>query len=331
MSCYSAECLGCERSKEKKFMTDSITVIVPSYRRPDQLAACLRGIANQDRPPDEVIVVRRGDDFATARTIESESFAVREITVETPGQIFALRAGVAAANTELVAFVDDDAIPNPDWLSRILAAFEDRSVGGVGGRDVVHQNGRIETGQASDVGRLTWWGRAVGNHHLGIGPPRRVDILKGCNCAYRREVIGLPFGLRGNGAEVANDMAMSLFVRSSGADLVYDSQIVVDHFPGVRFDADARNQSSAQAELDAVYNVAFVICSTNPSIHLRFRLYHLLVGHRMIPGVLRSLAGIWLREGQSIARFLSIQLTVAQATRDAHRRPLQFWRPPDMP
>jgi glycosyltransferase involved in cell wall biosynthesis len=305
----------------------TVTVVVPSYRRPEQLAACLRGIARQDRPPDEVVVVRREGDSATAAVIKSEPLSVKEITVKVPGQSFALRAGVAGASGGIVAFVDDDAIPRFDWLARILVSFQDRSVGGVGGRDVVHQNGGIEIGEARDVGRLTWWGRAVGNHHIGIGSPRRVDILKGCNCAYRRDVIGLPVGLRGSGAEVANDMATSLFVRSRGLELIYDPEIVVDHFPGVRFDADGRNQPSRRAELDAVYNVSYAICSTNPSIRGRFRLYHLLVGHRMIPGALRTLVGKWKQERLSFEGYLSVQRTVREATRDAHRHPLEFWTP----
>jgi glycosyltransferase involved in cell wall biosynthesis len=311
-----------------EFDARTVSVVVPSYRRPEELAACLRGIASQDRIPDEVVVVRRVDDSSTAAVIESESLPVKEITVENPGQVSALRAGVAATRADIVAFVDDDAIPHSDWLARILVAFQDRSVGGVGGRDVVHQNGRIEIGESRDVGRLTWWGRAVGNHHIGVGPPRRVDILKGCNCAYRRDIIGIPLGLRGHGAEVANDMAMSLFVRSRGFDLIYDPEIVVDHYPGFRYGEDVRHHPSQQAELDAVYNIAYAICSTNPSIRRRFRLYHLLVGHRTIPGAIRSLFGMWSHEGQSLERFLSIHRIVRDASRDARREPLRFWKPP---
>ena len=299
----------------------TVTVVVPSYRRPEQLAACLRGIANQDWLPDEVVVVRRVDDMTTATVIESTSLTVKEVTVEMAGQVAALRAG------DIVVFVDDDAIPHSDWLARILAAFQDRSVGGVGGRDVVHQNGRIEIGEASDVGRLTWWGKVVGNHHIGVGPPRRVDVLKGCNCAYRREVIGIPLGLRGNGAEVANDMAMSLFVRSHGSDLIYDPDIVVDHYPGVRLDEDIRNQPSERAALDAVYNVTYAVCSIYPSIRLRYRLFHFIVGHRTIPGALRILIGVWEQERRSFERIVLIHRTVGEAIRDAHRQPLRFWVP----
>ena len=154
-----------------------------------------------------------------------------------------------------------------------------------------------------------------------------MDVLKGCNCAYLRDIIGIPIGLRGNGAEVANDMAMSLFVRSHGSDLIYDPDIVVDHYPGVRLDEDVRNQPSKRAELDAVYNVTYAICSTYPSVCLRYRLYHLIMGHRYDSRSTSNFAGVRKRERRKSERVVSIHRTVREAIRDAHRQPLEFWIP----
>lgn len=302
-------------------------MVVPSYRRPDQLAECLLGISRQERAPDEVIVVRRAEDQPTAAELDRSPVPVTGVVVSEPGQVAALCAGVKAASGEIVAIVDDDAVPRPDWLARLAPHFDDAAVGGVGGRDVVHEGGGILTGEKEQVGKLTRWGRSIGNHHLGVGPPRDVDILKGCNCAYRRDVVGFPLSLRGQGAQVANDLATSLYVRAKGLRLVYDPSVVIDHYPGQRFDEDSRGAQSRQAKLDGVYNFAYAICSVRPDVRRRYLFYHVAVGNRMAPGAVRGLAGKLRRETGRTGQLVAGQRTIWQATRDARRRPLRFWEP----
>ena len=93
-----------------------------------------------------------------------------------------MTAGLAYADADFVALTDDDAEPVEDWLERIAVVFEEQDdVAGVGGRD--DQVGTIA--EQLDVGRVQWFGRVIGNHHLGAGPPRDVDVLKGVCCAFR--------------------------------------------------------------------------------------------------------------------------------------------------
>jgi len=53
----------------------AVTVVVPTYRRPEHLGRCLEGIRAQSRAPDEVVVVRRADD-ETTRTFLAERAAL---------------------------------------------------------------------------------------------------------------------------------------------------------------------------------------------------------------------------------------------------------------
>src|SRR5207247_3046342 len=105
----------------------------------------------------------------------------------------------------------------PDWIQRIELHFQrDDELGGVGGRDWVHRAAKVENGAAATVGRVRWYGRVIGNHHVGVGEQREVDVLKGANMSYRRaavQVIGFDEQVRGSGAQVHFELALGLAVK----------------------------------------------------------------------------------------------------------------------
>lgn len=275
----------------------TIAVIVPSYRRPSDLERCLAALARQTRRADQVLVVARPDDVATwavARSAPS-SLPVETVAVATGGVVAALNTGLECASREIVAFTDDDAAPRPDWLERIAAHFAaDPSLGGVGGRDWIFQHGRLEDGQTAVVGKLSWFGRCVGSHHLGVGAPREVDVLKGVNMAFRAAALaGVRFDerLRGGGAQVGNELGVSLAVKRGGWKLLYDPAVAVDHFPAARHDEDQRNTFSPLAIRNAVFNETLLLCGHFGSLRrLAFMLWAIGVGDRAAPGLTQ-----WLR------------------------------------
>jgi cellulose synthase/poly-beta-1,6-N-acetylglucosamine synthase-like glycosyltransferase len=166
----------------------AIDVVVPSYARPILLERCLVALAAQTVAPRSVVVVARPDDAATWAATRAAAGVARAVSVEAPGVVAALRAGVAATTGDAVAFTDDDAEPEPEWLARIAHHLARPGVGGVGGRD--HIAGQTLPAR-SVVGRRFAFGRTVGDHHLGVGPARPVDILKGVNMAFRVDALAL--------------------------------------------------------------------------------------------------------------------------------------------
>lgn len=298
----------------------SVSIVVPSYRRPEALGRCLLALAEQLYSNDEVIVVRRRDDGATAdafRQLRAE--AVKEVEVRTPGQVAAMLAGIRRASGDVIALTDDDAVPRADWLSQLRACFEDPAVGGVGGRDVVHASTSNQEVLRQDVGRITSWGKQIGNHHLGIGPARRVMLLKGANMAFRRAALAIPEGLRGQGAQVHQEVSMCLWARKQGWKLVYDPAIIVDHYPAERFDVDRRERPEAKAVSDAAYNYTFSLLSFEPQLFWRRALYGLLVGDRAIPGFARATAAFGKRDADVIRRLPPSLRGQAEALADIAR------------
>jgi len=275
-----------------------ISVIVPTYQRPPDLARCLTSLKQQTRHMDELWVIVRDTDEKTwqfLETFERDSLPLHTATVTASGVIAAMNIGLDSATGDIIVFTDDDAAPHPDWLEKIEAYYlADEKVGGVGGRDWVYHGTKLEDGSQSVVGKLQWFGRLIGNHHIGSGDGREVDVLKGVNMSFRREAIAdLHFDqrMRGSGAQVHFEVVFSLTLRQKGWKLIYDPQIAVDHFPAQRFDEDQRNSFNAQASVNAIHNETVALLSYLPPLRrFVFVIWAITIGTTEAFGLIQ-----WLR------------------------------------
>lgn len=274
-----------------------ISVIVPTYQRPPDLARCLTALQQQTRPVDELWVIVRDTDEKTWKFLESfefDSLPLRTAKVTASGVIAAMNIGLEAATGDIVAFTDDDAAPHPDWLERIEAYYlADEQVGGVGGRDWVYHGTKLEDGSQPVVGKLQWFGRLIGNHHIGVGNGREVDVLKGVNMSFRRKAIAnLRFDqrMRGTGAQVHFEVIFSLTLRQQEWKLIYDPLIAVDHFPAQRFDEDQRNSFNSEAKINGVHNETLALLGyLSPLQRFIFVIWAIAIGTSEAFGILQCL------------------------------------------
>lgn len=113
-----------------------ISVVVPVLDDAEHLRACLRALAAQQRPPFEVIVVDNGCTDHSA-VIASRAGA-RVVTERRRGIPTAAATGYDAARGDVIARLDADSRPRPDWTARIAATFSDDDVDAVTGVGVFH-------------------------------------------------------------------------------------------------------------------------------------------------------------------------------------------------
>jgi len=316
-------------------MLSTVSVLVPTWRRPKSLARCLNALEEQARPPDDVILIVREDDGQTRDMLArrpSSDLPIRVVAPREEGVIAALNFGFDHATGDLIAVTDDDTAPNPDWLQRIVGRFAAHpDLGALSGRDwVVADDGYLEATHAPVVGRIRWYGRVIGNHHLGSGPMRDVDILKGANLALRRAAIaGLRIdpALRGRGAEPHWEIDLSLALKATGWRLAYDPAIGVVHYAEVRHLGQREDAMSRQEQFDAVHNQAYALLKRLPSVRRLIAVaYGLLVGTRAFPGPLLSLALV--ASGKSPRDALG-RMRVATAARIEAFRSWGRWRRSD--
>ncbi|WP_435169792.1 glycosyltransferase family 2 protein [Paenibacillus glycanilyticus] len=287
-----------------------ISVVIPTFKRVDSLTNCLDGLSKQQRQPDEIIIVARDTDQETIDLLShSGNTLLKSVLVYRSGAVAAYNAGIKSAFGDIIVITDDDTVPYPDWLARIEQHYEaDSQLGGLGGKDWVYHAGRLEYGEARSVGKLSWFGRMTGNHHIGIGAPREVDILKGANMSFRREAIaGINFDerLRGNGAQVHLEIGVSLLVKQGGWRLRYDPSVCVNHYPAERFDEDKRNLFNETACMNMAHNETYMILKhSNAFRRMMYVMWVITVGSSPSPGLLQLIRMV-PREGVTAFRKLS--------------------------
>jgi glycosyltransferase involved in cell wall biosynthesis len=113
----------------------SVSVVVPTWRRPDLLERCLEALVRQTLPPSkyEIVVCDDGPDEATRCLVEriADAHRARGLCVryrpvtETQGPAGARNAGWREAHGAIIAFTDDDTIADARWLEAGLAAMAD--------------------------------------------------------------------------------------------------------------------------------------------------------------------------------------------------------------
>ncbi|MGO4109161.1 glycosyltransferase family 2 protein [Paenibacillus sp. YAF4_2] len=286
-----------------------ISVVIPTYKRVDSLRNCLDGLSKQQRQPDEIVIVARDTDRATLDFLTS--FLLQHLicaVIHTPGAVAAYNMGLITASGDIIVITDDDTVAYPDWLARIEQHYEaDSQLGGLGGKDWVYHAGHLEYGEARKVGKLSWFGRMTGNHHIGIGVPREVDILKGANMSFRKQAIeNIRFDeqLRGSGAQVHLEIGVSLLVKKGGWRLSYDPSVCVNHYPAERFDEDKRNTFNETACLNMAHNETYIILKHSGILRrIMYVLWIIAVGNSPSPGLLQ-LVRMVPREGLTAFRKL---------------------------
>lgn len=106
-----------------------VTVVVATRDRHEQLTACLRSILDSTYPSFEVVVVDNApSDQSTERTVAELSGSdprVRYVRVDRPGASHARNVGATFGRGEIVAFTDDDAVVDRQWLAALGAGLCD--------------------------------------------------------------------------------------------------------------------------------------------------------------------------------------------------------------
>src|SRR5262245_25726766 len=122
-----------------------VSVVIPTYRRPALLARCLAAVASQQFDPAayEILVADDADDDQTRHQVKSFAattpVSLRYLTVTSAhGPAAARNVGWRAARGAVVAFTDDDTVPDPGWLAAGVPPFErDPDLAAAAGRTVV--------------------------------------------------------------------------------------------------------------------------------------------------------------------------------------------------
>jgi glycosyltransferase involved in cell wall biosynthesis len=155
-----------------------VSVVVALHNAARTLDECLMSLSKLNYQNYEVIVVNDGSTDESADIIERYPF--RTITTTNQGISASRNQGMKAATGEIVAYIDSDAMADPDWLGFLVATFQESDFAGVGGPNLVPKTDE-------------WIAKCV---YRSPGGPTQVmmddtiaEHIPGCNMAFRKSAL----------------------------------------------------------------------------------------------------------------------------------------------
>jgi len=167
-----------------------VSVVINTLNRRDHLRRTLLALRNQTYPRFEVIVVNGPSTDCSAEMLRAFDGRARLATCAEACLGISRNIGAAMAAGEIVAFTDDDAIPEPDWLDLIVAAFNESDIAAAGGPvfDVPLDRVEWKLCTCDRLGVPTTDSAAPIAQYLGRGA-NPFAYLAGCNMSFRRSAL----------------------------------------------------------------------------------------------------------------------------------------------
>src|SRR2546428_6282082 len=195
-----------------------VSVVLCSYNGARVISDCLEGLSRLAYPDYEVIVVDDGSTDATAAL--ARRYNGRLIQTENRGLANARNTGLQAATGEIVAYLDDDAYPDPEWLTYLVAAFMSTSYAGVGGPNIAPPgDGPIAECVAQAPG---------GPVHVLV-TDRQAEHIPGCNMAFRKSCLDAIGGFDPQFRTAGDDVDVCWRLREFGWSLGFSPAALVWH------------------------------------------------------------------------------------------------------
>jgi O-antigen biosynthesis protein len=195
-----------------------ISVIVCTYNGSKTINDCLAGLLGLKYPNFEVIVVDDGSTDGTAAIVEQYGFQV--IRTENLGLSSARNTGLEAASGEIVAYLDDDAYPDPHWLTYLAASFMNTQHIGFGGPNIPPPgDGPLAECIANAPG---------GPVHVLVSD-QEAEHIPGCNMAFRKSALQAIGGFDPQFRIAGDDVDVCWSLRQQGWTLGFSPAAVVWH------------------------------------------------------------------------------------------------------
>lgn len=175
---------GCSARRQLSF-----SIVINTDGRVETLKRTLSSLKHLKYGNFEVCVVAGPTRDGTREYLESLGSTIKLSFCDKRNLSQSRNIGIALATGEVVAFIDDDAIPEPEWLCDLATSFEDEEVAGVGGF-VYDQSGvgfQSKYVTANRLGYALDWNEPA--PHLNFPYSRDFPHLLGTNCSFRRAVL----------------------------------------------------------------------------------------------------------------------------------------------
>lgn len=166
-----------------------VSVVICTYNRGKYLERCIKSLKSQSYSNFEIIVVN-GPSIDETDTILKKYPDIKIIFQrELNGLSIARNLGVEACAGEIIAFIDDDAMADKNWIRYLVDGYTDEYIGGVGGPvlDITGKNYQFKNGFISRYGIPSFYN----DHDLNYNQPdaKFFNYIMGTNSSFKKSVL----------------------------------------------------------------------------------------------------------------------------------------------
>ncbi|WVK05423.1 glycosyltransferase [Xanthomonas campestris pv. olitorii] len=213
--------------------TPRVTVVIPVYNHIAHTLACLRALAaHPPLPSVEIIVVDDGSSDATAEQLPQIAGLHYHLRASNGGFIAACNDGIALARGDFVVLLNNDTIPQPGWLDRLIDTFAQHPGAGLVGAQLMYPDGRLQESGGVVFGDGSAWsyGRFESSEDPRYAYVRAMDYCSGAAIALPRTLLHTLGGLdRRYMPAYYEDTDLAFAVRAAGYQVLVQPASVVVH------------------------------------------------------------------------------------------------------
>ena len=196
----------------------SISVLVCTYNGGHVIEHCFQALLKLEYPNYEVIVVSDGSTDGTVALAQAYGFRV--IAQENQGLAAARNRALEAATGQIVAYIDDDAYPDPHWLTYLAHGFLTTRHAGMGGPNVAPEGDGMVADCVTD---------APGGPNVVLLSDTEAEHIPGCNMAFRKECLEAVGGFDPQFRIAGDDVDLCWRLQERGWTLGYSPAAMVWH------------------------------------------------------------------------------------------------------
>ena len=195
-----------------------ISVIVCSYNGAKTLNKCFEELSNLNYPNYEIIFI---DDGSTDDSLSLASkYNIRSFSIKNAGLSYARNLGLKEASGEIIAYIDDDAFPDPDWLYYVALDFIHTDFAAIGGPNICPEDANLISECVNN---------APGSPTHVLHSDRIAEHIPGCNMAFRRAELEKIGGFDTQFRVAGDDVDVCWKMQDNGGKIGFSPSAVVWH------------------------------------------------------------------------------------------------------
>lgn len=205
-----------------------VSIVICTYNRADFLKRTLKSLQYQTYKDFEVIVVNGPSTDETTNVLNRYKGIIKTAVNPETNLSKSRNMGIQMSAGEIIAFIDDDAIPDEHWLDDIISMYKNDKIGGVGGRVYWPGGDHIQF----ETGYVDIWGDAevrVRDANYNDPSGKRFNIMLGTNCTFLKKALLKVGGFDEYYDYFHDESDLCLRIVQAGYQIVHHKRAIIYH------------------------------------------------------------------------------------------------------